>query len=319
MPKDAHLSTQLIAAAIRRQVFEHTLRHQGGYLSQACSSAELLATMYNEVLELGPSIAPASPRAFAGTPSAENPDSFTGAGYHGAVAPQFDRFIISPAHYALVVYSALVVLGRMAPEGLAQFNQDGSSVEMIGAEHSPGMEVTTGSLAQGLSIAAGLAWARDRRGESGKVWVFMSDGEFQEGQTWECFAAMRHHHIGNLRVIVDVNAQQCDGAMADVMDIGDIAARLRAFGATVHSVHGHDIAAIKAAAMSPAVDRPLVILANTCPYQGMDILQKRFPRLHYVRFKNHAEQLELELSVAQQLIKTEQLLKPNTSTETSHG
>jgi transketolase len=308
----------VVAAAIRRQVFEHTLRHNGGYLSQACSSAELLATLYNEVLNLGPSVAPAVPLPFAGTPSANNPHSFTGAGYHGAFAPEYDRFIISPAHYALVIYSALVVLGRMAPEGLAQFNLDGSSVEMIGAEHSPGMEVTSGSLAQGLSMAAGLAWARARQGDSGKVWVFMSDGEFQEGQTWEGFAAMRHHRIGNLRVIVDVNAQQCDGAMKDVLDIGDLAARLRAFGAEVHSVDGHDITAIKTAAASITADRPVVILANTCPYQGMDILKKRFPRLHYVRFKNEAERAELATSVAAQLQQTEQALQASAATEAAH-
>ena len=106
------LSTTLLAAAIRRQVFEHTIRHNGGYLSQACSAAEILATMYGEVLQLGPSVAPAVPRPFAGTPSADNPHSFTGAGYHGAFEPDKDRFFISPAHYALVVYSALVVLGR---------------------------------------------------------------------------------------------------------------------------------------------------------------------------------------------------------------
>jgi len=312
------LSTSAIAAAIRRQVFEHTLRHDGGYLSQACSSAELLATMYNEVLNLGPSTAPGVPLPFAGMPSANNPRSFTGAHYHGAFAPEYDRFIISPAHYALVIYSALVVLGRLAPEGLAQFNQDGSSVEMIGAEHSPGMEVTSGSLAQGLSMAAGLAWARARQGDAGKVWVFMSDGEFQEGQTWECFAALGHHHIGNLRVIVDVNAQQCDGAMKDVLDLGDLAARLRSFGAEVHSVDGHNITAIKSAAASKTTDRPVVILANTCPYQGMGILKNRFPRLHYVRFKNQAERDELAISIALQLQQTEQALQAIATRETEH-
>jgi transketolase len=318
MQDQTTLPTALLAAAIRRQVFEHTMRHNGGYLSQACSAAEILATMYGEVLQLGPSIAPAVPRPFAGTPSAANPHSFTGAGYHGAFEADKDRFFISPAHYALVVYSALVVLGRLAPEGLEQFNRDGSSVEMIGAEHSPGMEVTTGSLAQGLSMAAGLAWARRRRGESGRVWVFMSDGEFQEGQTWECFAALKHHHIENLRVIVDVNAQQCDGAMKEVLDLGDLAQRLRAFGADVHSVDGHDIEAIKLAAREPATGRPLVILAQTSPYQGMDFLQRRFPRLHYVRFKSEQERIELQAAIDAQLTRTEAGLR-QARQELAHG
>ena len=107
---------------------------------------------------------------------------------------------------------------------------------MIGAEHSPGMEVTTGSLAQGLSMASGVAWARLRKKEPGKVWVYMSDGEFQEGQTWECLAAMSYHKIDNIRVIVDVNRQQCDGAMSSVLDLGDLAARVASFGVTCRSV-----------------------------------------------------------------------------------
>jgi transketolase len=140
-------------------------------------------------------------------PSAGNPDTFTGAGYHGPFAPEFDRFIISPAHYALVIYSALIETARMDETALDHFNKDGSSVEMIGAEHGPGME----ALAQGLSMAAGIGWARLKKSEPGKVWVYMSDGEFQEGQTWETMAAMSHHGISNLRVVVDVNRQQCDG------------------------------------------------------------------------------------------------------------
>ena len=121
---------------------------------------------------------------------------FNGGMYNGPNEPQFDRFIFSPAHYALVLYSALIEVGRMAPEGLEQFNQDGSTVEMIGAEHSPGIATTTGSLAQALSQAGGIALARKRRGDAGSVWVMMSDGEFQEGQTWEAIAALAYHKPG---------------------------------------------------------------------------------------------------------------------------
>jgi transketolase len=120
------------------------------------------------------------PPPFAGPPSADNPYSFTGAGYHGERHPARDRFFVSPAHYALVVYAALIETGRLAAEALDLFNQDGSSMEMIGAEHSPGMEVTTGSLGQGLSQAVGVALARRMRKERGRVWVFLSDGELQE-------------------------------------------------------------------------------------------------------------------------------------------
>ncbi len=293
--------TEDVASGIRKRVFFHTIRNNGGYLSQACSAAESLALLYNEVLNLGEPTLPPVPLPFAGVPSAANPDAFTGAGYHGPAAPEYDRFIISPAHYALVIYSALIEMGRMDEHALDHFNRDGSSVEMIGAEHSPGMEVTTGSLAQGLSMAAGIAWARKRKGEPGKVWVYMSDGEFQEGQTWECLAALSHHSIDNIRVLVDVNRQQCDGAMSSVLDLGDLPARVAAFGATTHSVDGHDLDGLRQAAESAEPGKPLVILANTSPFQGMEHLKVRFPRLHYVRFKSAEERETTKTAIAAEL------------------
>jgi transketolase len=294
-------TTEEIAAGIRRRVFLHSMRNNGGYLSQACSAAESLALLYNEILNLGEPTLPKVPLPFGGVPSADNPDAFTGAGYHGPFAPEYDRFIISPAHYALVIYSALIQTGRMDENALDHFNRDGGSVEMIGAEHSPGMEVTTGSLAQGLSMASGIAWARKRNNEPGKVWVYMSDGEFQEGQTWECLAAMTYHGIDNIRVIVDVNRQQCDGAMSSVLDLGDLPARVESFGVTTRSVDGHDLDALREASDSAEPGKPLIILANTSPFQGMPYLKKRFPRLHYVRFKTPEEREELQTAVAAEL------------------
>lgn len=294
-------TTEEIALGIRRRVFFHTMKNNGGYLSQACSAAESLALLYNEILKLGEPTLPKVPLPFRGVPSADNPDAFTGAGYHGPAAPDYDRFFISPAHYALVIYCALIEVGRMDDGALDHFNKDGSSVEMIGAEHSPGMEVTTGSLAQGLSMASGVAFARKKQKEPGKVWVYMSDGEFQEGQTWECLAAMAHHGIDNIRVIVDVNRQQCDGAMSSVLDLGDLPGRVEAFGAACRSIDGHDLQAMREAANSTEPGKPLIILANTSPFQGMDFLQKRFPRLHYVRFKSAEERLEMQAALAAEL------------------
>lgn len=298
MPAQNAKTTEEIALGIRQRVFLHTMRHNGGYLSQACSAAESLALLYNELLHLGSPTLPGVPLPFRGVPSASNPDSFTGAGYHGPFAPEFDRFIISPAHYALVIYSALIETGRMDEHALDHFNKDGSSVEMIGAEHSPGMEVTTGSLAQGLSMAAGIGWARLRKKEPGKVWVYMSDGEFQEGQTWETLAAMSHHNLSNIRVVVDVNRQQCDGAMSSVLDLGDLPARISAFGVPAAGIDGHDLDAFRAVVANADPDKPLVILANTSPFQGMDFLKRRFPRLHYVRFKSKDERLEMLHAIA---------------------
>jgi transketolase len=279
-----------VADAVRRRVLDHTLRHNGGYLSQACSSAEVLATLYLRVMKLGPSQGPLVPLAFPGVPGPDNPASFTGASYNGAKSPEWDRFIFSPVHYALVLYSVLIEVGRLAENALEQFNQDGSTVELIGAEHSPGHEVTAGSLGQAISQAGGIAMARRLQGDTGRVWVFMSDGEFQEGQTWEAFQALSHYRLGNLGVYVDKNGQQCDGAMSDVMTIDPLGDRLRAFGAEVHEVDGHDPDALAAPAERPAdATRPLVVIAQTDPCRGFDMLRQRAPRLHYVRFKNQEE------------------------------
>jgi transketolase len=279
-----------VADAVRRRVLDYTLKNNGGYLSQACSSAETLATLYLRVMRLGPSTAPLVPRPFAGVPGPNNPNAFTGADYNGPQAPDLDRFIFSPVHYALVLYSLLIELGRLGTNGLEAFNQDGSTVELIGAEHSPGHEVTAGSLAQALSQAGGIALARRLRGDSGRVWVYMSDGEFQEGQTWEAFAALAHHRIGNLGVYIDANAQQCDGAMGDVMTIEPLAERLAAFGAEVREVDGHDSDALAAAADGlGAGERPLAVIARTDPCRGIELMRERAPKLHYLRFKSKAE------------------------------
>lgn len=291
-------STEEVALGIRRRVFEHTIRNNGGYLSQACSAAEQLAWLYNEELNLGQPTLPMIPKPFGGVPSASNPDYHTGAGYNGPATPEFDRLFIAPAHYALVAYAALIEVGRMAPEGLEMFNQDGSSVEMIGAEHSPGMEVHNGTLGIGLSTAAGLAWGRKRRGEPGRTVVFMSDGEVQEGQTWEAVQAAVYHNVDNLFAIMDVNDQQCDGAMSSVMEVGDIRKKFQVFGATCVEIDGHDLGAMRDAMKEREEGKPMIIMARTSPYHTMPILEEQFPRLHYVRFKSEDERARMNVSIA---------------------
>jgi transketolase len=282
-------SLNQVAQRIRKRVFEHVMRNGGGYLSQACSSAELFATLYGRVMHLGPSRAPMQPVAFPGVPGAANPGYFSGGAYNGPHDPEFDRFIFSPAHYALVLYAALIEFRRLAPEALDAFNRDGSTVEMIGAEHSPGVETTTGSLAQAISQAGGIALGRRLKGEPGRVWVLMSDGEFQEGQVWEAVQALVFHRLDNVGVYADVNDQQCDGRMDDVMRVGSIGDRLRAFGARVFDVDGHDVDALAAPAALRPDGRPLFVLAHTDPTRGVPILLERAPNLHYLRFSSDAE------------------------------
>ena len=277
-----------VAHAIRRRVLGHTIRSNGGYLSQACSAAETLATLYVKVMNLGPSIAPAMPPSFAGVPSRTNP-GYTGAGYNGAHAPHLDRFYLSAVHYALALYAALIETGRMSEDSLQVFNQDGSTMEMIGAEHSPGLELTGGSLAQTISQVGGIALVRKLRGDTGRNWIFMSDGEYQSGQTWEAVQALAYYHLDNIGVYVDVNGQQCDGKMEQVMNIEPLQQRLEAFGGRVFSVNGHDPRALAVPALLPPDGRPLFVLAYTDPCAGMPIIEERRPKLHYVRFKDMPE------------------------------
>jgi transketolase len=280
--------TRTVAAGIRLRVFEHVLRNGEGYLSQACSAAEMLAMLYTRTLNLAALDAAIRPGEFGGVPGARNKGYVTGAVYHGPQAPDLDRFIFSPAQYALPLYATLIEVGRLAPEGLDDFNRDGGTVEMIGAEHSPGIETTTGSLAQALSQAAGIALARRLRGDTGRVWVMMSDGEFEEGQTWEALANAAFHQIDNLRIVVDANGQQCDGLVATVGSLEPLADRIRAFGASCDEVDGHDLDALDIAMRRPS-DRPHVVLARTDPTRGVPILAEKAPLLHTLRFVSPEE------------------------------
>ena len=277
-----------VAAGIRRRVLEHTIRNNGGYLSQACSSAEIFATLYVKAMDLGKIDIPLVPKPFPGVPGPDNPNYFTGAAFNGP-GPDRDRFVLSPAQYALVLYAALIETGRMAEEGLDQFNRDGSVVEMIGAEHSPGMETMTGSLGQGISQAAGIAMARRRKGEKGRVFLFLSDGEFQIGQTWEALQAMSFHRLDNIVIYVDVNGFQCDGAMNTVMNVEPLDKRLASFGCRVLRVKGHDIGGLAKAAARKPDGRPLVVLCDTDACRGITVLKKRVPKMHYVRFTSAEE------------------------------
>jgi transketolase len=277
-----------VAAGVRKRVLEHTIKNNGGYLSQACSSAEILATLYVKIMALGTIETPLVPQPFPGVPGPDNPDYFTGASFNGP-GPDRDRFFLSPAQYALVLYATLIETGRMAEEGLLQFNKDGSSVEMIGAEHSPGMETMTGSLGQGLSQAAGIAMARKRKKEKGRVFVFMSDGEFQIGQTWEALQSLSFHRLDNVIIFVDVNGFQCDGKMCEVMDVEPLDKRIEAFGARVFRVNGHDIKRLADAGSHHPDGRPVVVLCDTDAARGIDVLKSRAPKMHYVRFAGEEE------------------------------
>ena len=280
-------SCQLMADGIRRRALAHTVVH-GGYLSQACSSAELFALLYGHAMKLGPSSGPLMPPRYEGWAESKS-ERVPGMVYNGGRASDTDRFFVSPTHYALVVYSALIEAGRLDDSALDQFNADGSRVEMIGGERSPGHEVNGGSFGQAVSQAAGVAWARKYRGDTGKVWVFLGDGEWQEGQSWEAVMSMSFHKLDNMILLIDVNGQQVDGRTEDVMGMEPFAQKLEAFGVAAVAVDGHDLEALNTACETPHDGRPLAILAYTKPYQGIPILEERYPYLHHVRFRSEEE------------------------------
>ena len=277
-----------LAQAVRRRALAHAIARGGGYLSQVCSAAEVLATLYSRVMRLGPSVAPLSPVGFRGAPGPGHP-TVTGADYNGPRAPDLDRFVFSPAPWALVLYSTLIETGRLALSALDQYDVDGGTVDLVGAEHSPGHEVGTGSPGQALGQAGGIAVGRRLRGETGHVWVFLSDDELESGSTWEAFAAVSGHRLDNLGVYVDVGQRPGDDPLAEVMAIGALAARLSGFGADVHEVDGHDVDALAAPAARRRPGRPLVVLARTDPCHGAELLRGRAPRLHYLRLGDPRE------------------------------
>jgi len=289
-----HEEINRVAQGIRRRVLEYTLKNNGGYLSQACSSAEILAALYVKIMNLGSVSEPIMPGKFCGVPGRDVSEYRRGDFYNGSQEPHLDRFILSPTHYSLVLYAVLVETGRMDARGLESFNRDGGIVEMIGAEHSPGMSVMTGSLGQGISQAAGMALARKLKKETGKVWVFMSDGELQSGQVWEALQAMSFYKLDNMGIYIDINGYQCDGRTDSVMNIEPLDKRFESFGCYTKRIDGHDISALVDVSSIETDHRPLVVMCETKPWQGIEPMKKRSPKFHYIRFYDEHDRKEFE-------------------------
>lgn len=275
--------TQAVANSIRKQILGVSLKTGGCYLAQACSSAEIVAALYTQIMNLGPSVGNWEPIPFPGVPGPDNMDYQRGAAYNGAPAPDKDRFFVSCCHYASVIYCALAATGRISPDCMDKFNVDGWNMEMIGAEHSPGFENTAGSLGQTISIAAGTAHARKLKGETGDIYCMLGDGELQEGQLWECIQTASHYKLDNFICVIDANGQQVEGAIEDQMTIEPLSARFESFGAACVTCDGHDLAALIAAAKTPHEGKPLVIICETRGTTGVPPLEKRWPMLHFVR------------------------------------
>jgi transketolase len=197
-----------------------------------------------------------------------------------------DRFLLSHGHYAIALYAALIEAGIVPESELETYGSDDSRLPMSGmAAYTPGMEISGGSLGQGLAIAVGMALGLRTKGNPAFVYNSMSDGELDEGATWEGAMAASHHQLSNLICLVDVNNQQADGPSSRVMGFEPLADKWAAFGWHVQRVDGNDLAAVRAAfdtARSVAGTQPRVILFDTLMGKGVPFLEQR-EKNHFIR------------------------------------
>lgn len=197
-----------------------------------------------------------------------------------------DRFLLSHGHYAIALYAALIEAGVIPEAELETYGSDDSRLPMSGmATYTPGMEISGGSLGQGMTIAVGMALALRHKGNPAFVYNSMSDGELDEGATWEAALSAAHHQLGNIITLVDINRQQADGPSYKVMGFEPLADKWQAFGWHVERVNGNDLAAVKAAfdrarALPDAV--PRVILLDTLMGKGVPFLEAR-EKNHFIR------------------------------------
>ncbi|MDQ0569028.1 transketolase [Variovorax paradoxus] len=197
-----------------------------------------------------------------------------------------DRFLLSHGHYAIAFYAALIEAGILPEEELETYGSDDSRLPMSGmATYTPGMEMSGGSLGQGLPIAVGMALALRLKRNPAFVYNSMSDGELDEGSTWEAAMAASHHGLSNLICLVDINNQQADGPSSKVMAFEPLVDKWAAFGWHVQRVDGNDLPSVKAAfdtARALPEARPRVILCDTLMGKGVPFLEQR-EKNHFIR------------------------------------
>lgn len=243
-----------LAYAIRRTVIDASMRAGVGHIGSGLSIADILAALYGGTLRIG------------------EPDE-----------ADRDRFVLSKGHAALALYAALAATGRIDPALLETYCGEGS---MLGAhpEHVlPGVDFSTGSLGQGLSIATGAALAAKRQGSARRVFALLSDAECNEGSVWEAAMFGGHHRLANLIAVVDVNGQQALGYTREVLNQDAAPERWRAFGWDVREIDGHDVAGLIAtiAALDTQNGPPHVLLARTTFGKGVSFMEGKI-EWHYL-------------------------------------
>ncbi|WP_409314093.1 transketolase [Pseudomonas putida] len=267
--------TSLSALAERAyNIRRHALRMgqvQGqGYVGQALGAADLLAVSYFHGLRYQP---------------------------HNPEWEQRDRFYLSIGHYAIALYAALIEAGVIPLEELETYGSDDSRLPMSGmAAYTPGMEITGGSLGHGLGIAVGACLGLRRKNSDSFVYNLLSDGELNEGSTWEAAMSASHWKLNNLIAIIDVNNQQADGYSSEVLTFEPIVDRWQAFGWFTQRVDGNDIGALVAAfdaARNHQGAQPRVIICDTKMGKGVDFLESR-EKNHFIRVDENEWDLALQ-------------------------
>lgn len=246
------------ARNIRKAILD--MAHSGATVHIGCafSIVEMLAVLYRKHLRL----------------DAHNPR-----------AADRDYLVLSKGHGVMAQYACLREHGVLRDEDLAQYFKDGSRLKGLADAHIPGVEATCGSLGHGLSVAAGLALGAKRNGTDQKVYALVGDGELNEGAIWEAVLFAAHFKLDNLIVIIDKNGFQAMGTTDEVISLGNIEEKFRAFGFDAVTIDGHDEAAIDAAytRMKDAPDgRPKVIVGVSVKGKGVSFMENN-NIWHYTR------------------------------------
>ena len=219
----ANEKKQLMAAAcrVRMNVIKGVHAAKAGHPGGSLSAADMFTYLYKKEMKV----------------DAKNPKW-----------EERDRFVLSKGHTAPGLYGVLAECGFFPGEDLLTLRQIGSHLQgHPNMNMTPGVDMSTGSLGQGISAAVGMALAAKHQGKANRVYTLLGDGEIQEGQVWEAMMAAAHYKLDNLCVIVDNNGLQIDGKVADVMSPYPIPEKMRAFGLEVVEIDGHDYDQIEAA------------------------------------------------------------------------
>jgi transketolase len=209
--------------------------------------------------------------------------------------PDRDRFILSKGHAALAVYAALYLRGWLTEDDLNTFCADGTLLGVHPEHELRGVDFSTGSLGQGLSVGAGAALAARLQWSSRRVFVLVSDAECNEGALWEAVMFAAHHQLSNLVAVIDVNGQQALGYTRDVLDLSPLADRWRAFGWDVREVDGHDPGGMAETVngLSTNFGPPHVLVARTVFGKGVSFMENQI-KWHYSPMSGEEHRLARE-------------------------